>query len=522
MIPILDGLDELPRSKARRAATAINQAFTGEDPFILTCRTADLSLTMNGGNSRISADAAVELSSVEGAAALTFITANTLGEYLASWTKVESDLRISEPHPMASILQRPLTIWLTRAACRENRVSPATFLDKERFPTSAAIESFLIEAMTPALLSRASRVTPGRRRLFRSLPSTARSREMLAFIAVTLTNQGLRRFEWWNLPRCLGPRERKSLATWLPIAPALLLSLLVLPPAVVLGFSVKSALITLVGALGLAAMGGLRGRWRASIGAPVVDSLSDFTWIPTAGFRLTPQPEPRTMEWEMRRSIRSERRLAFMRTYPRLAPLLVLAVVLSWIEFHVFLRNLPFFIVIIGTLSSCSIPPSTGNSDSGKTSWGPYIITRLWLAFHGDMPFGFTAFLEKLRFAGLLRSVGATYEFRNIELQPALASNPGPRIAWRAEPVSALVLSGAAQSIVERNLAPTANRIIVSETSATALGLRSLCNALADTAELYGSEADANQGLAGVRARVRRFNESAPASPEPVCLGKVF
>ncbi|NKE64096.1 hypothetical protein FXN61_48390 [Lentzea sp. PSKA42] len=54
-------------------------------------------------------------------------------------------------------------------------------------------------------------------------------------------------------------------------------------------------------------------------------------------------------------------------------------------------------------------------------AWGAFGCTRLWLAARGHIPFGFMAFLDDAHRRGVLRQVGAVYQFRHARLQERLA-----------------------------------------------------------------------------------------------------
>lgn len=57
-----------------------------------------------------------------------------------------------------------------------------------------------------------------------------------------------------------------------------------------------------------------------------------------------------------------------------------------------------------------------------QTSWGQYSVSRWWLAAKGDLPWRLTSFLADAHAKrGVLRQVGAVYQFRHLELQKRLA-----------------------------------------------------------------------------------------------------
>lgn len=60
-------------------------------------------------------------------------------------------------------------------------------------------------------------------------------------------------------------------------------------------------------------------------------------------------------------------------------------------------------------------------------AWPLYEMTRTWLALRGRLPWSLMGFLEDAHKRGVLRQAGAVYQFRHIELQHRLATRPsGP------------------------------------------------------------------------------------------------
>ena len=63
-----------------------------------------------------------------------------------------------------------------------------------------------------------------------------------------------------------------------------------------------------------------------------------------------------------------------------------------------------------------------GFSEIRVTAWGRFILARLWLAARGKLPLRTMAFLRDAHYRGLLRQVGAVYQFRHNELEHSLRS----------------------------------------------------------------------------------------------------
>ncbi|MEU8314799.1 MULTISPECIES: NACHT domain-containing protein [unclassified Micromonospora] len=56
-----------------------------------------------------------------------------------------------------------------------------------------------------------------------------------------------------------------------------------------------------------------------------------------------------------------------------------------------------------------------------QSSYGPFVIARFWLAVRGDLPWRLMKFVDDAHRLGVLRQIGAVYQFRHIELQRYLA-----------------------------------------------------------------------------------------------------
>ncbi|MFD0891848.1 hypothetical protein ACFQ08_45465, partial [Streptosporangium algeriense] len=52
--------------------------------------------------------------------------------------------------------------------------------------------------------------------------------------------------------------------------------------------------------------------------------------------------------------------------------------------------------------------------------WGRYVVAKTWLALLGRLPWRFMNFLDDTHRRGLLRRVGAVYQFRHVRFQEYL------------------------------------------------------------------------------------------------------
>ncbi|MCE7010861.1 NACHT domain-containing protein [Kibdelosporangium philippinense] len=77
----------------------------------------------------------------------------------------------------------------------------------------------------------------------------------------------------------------------------------------------------------------------------------------------------------------------------------------------------PVLAVLAGTMFGLAV----GLSVCVSRAWGTFAVTRLWLAAHGQIPLELMAFLDDAHRRGVLRQVGAVYQFRHARLQERLA-----------------------------------------------------------------------------------------------------
>jgi hypothetical protein len=61
-----------------------------------------------------------------------------------------------------------------------------------------------------------------------------------------------------------------------------------------------------------------------------------------------------------------------------------------------------------------------------RTAWPSYVLVRGWLALHRRLPWSLMDFLADAHQRGVLRQVGSVYQFRHIDLQHRLATQPRP------------------------------------------------------------------------------------------------
>jgi len=78
---------------------------------------------------------------------------------------------------------------------------------------------------------------------------------------------------------------------------------------------------------------------------------------------------------------------------------------------------------VFGLWAGLAVGPVAGfRLSMRQTAWPSYVLTRGWLAFRHYLPWSLMSFLSDAHQRGVLRQVGAVYQFRHIELQHRLAN----------------------------------------------------------------------------------------------------
>lgn len=236
VLPILDGLDELPASMLPLAIDGIDHAMAGGRPFVVTCRGAEYEKAVAAGGVVLSGAVVVELEPVRSAEVLTFVLGRTpVGD--TRWEPVCAHLRAAPDGDLAATLSNPLMVWLARHAYTDPATRPAELLT---LADRAAIERHLLDAIIPARYAR------------RAGPTAAEAGRWLSFLAAHLVRTGTHDLAWWQLDAALGTKRIHRLAiAMLALTVGLITGLLVLPsgqPWEALGGALTLGLGTALGA----------------------------------------------------------------------------------------------------------------------------------------------------------------------------------------------------------------------------------------------------------------------------------
>ncbi|MFE6408693.1 NACHT domain-containing protein [Streptomyces sp. NPDC057837] len=205
IVPLFDGLDELPRALRPLALEAINQALTPKQALVLTCRTAEYAqaLVPDGDHAAVPLNAAagIELAPLDAGTAIPYLSRDSGGGRAPGaqrWMRVAEALQ-DRTSPLAQALSTPLGLFMARTIYNPRpgggtgeRPHPDELVDTE-FPSRAAVDNHLLGAFVRA----AYRPHPARPCRW----SPQQAERYLAFLAHHLetTLGGTPNLAWWQL-----------------------------------------------------------------------------------------------------------------------------------------------------------------------------------------------------------------------------------------------------------------------------------------------------------------------------------
>ena len=439
VVPVLDGLDELPDSLLAGAVTGLNRALGDGSPVILTCRAAEYAAAVAGGSVLESA-AVIRAQAVDAETAADYLRRTSQPRRLSQWEPVFSELDSRPRGRVAMALSSPLMLWLARTVY-SRADDPAELLDAQRFPDVVTIERHLLDALVPAVFPSGPR-SPDQPNPIRDW-GPPRARRWLTFLARHMTRSHSREFAWWRLGGS-GPVRLLDL----PFFAAIYFGLRQLADLFVASYSAPDAyqLIEFVVGANVAVMIGVAGG---------MVLLVVQVW--TEDLPRRPRPGRRRV----------------LGVVVALAVLAVFASSVSWGTAAVVLgAGLPVVLVgglgvptraarargprallraerattaltaslaglAVGTTTAWLLPTSGWTATFGiwlagalsaavvvvlVSPWSHWVRAKALLAVLNRLPWSVLTFLEDARRAGVLRQVGGVYQFRHADLQVRLAS----------------------------------------------------------------------------------------------------
>ncbi|GAA0956015.1 hypothetical protein [Actinocorallia libanotica] len=205
LLPILDGLDEIPESARRGAVRAMNRAIGRDRPVVVTCRSAEYEDVIEGGAPVLRQAPVIQVKPVKAQDAIDYLADIDWPDHI-DWEPVYRRLRDEPDSSLATALSTPLMVSLARRIYQRCPDDPAELLDTARFGSRHAVEDHLLDRVIDAAY------TPDRLPSGQPVPGTdgrwqaAEARRWLTFLAHYLHQHRERDLAWWLLgQRLLSP-----------------------------------------------------------------------------------------------------------------------------------------------------------------------------------------------------------------------------------------------------------------------------------------------------------------------------
>lgn len=158
ILPVLDGLDEIPENLLGRTISEINRAMRPGMKIVVAARTDEFRRAMRTpkGVVHLAGAAAVELCDVQTETVLDYLEASAGGS--ARWQQVRNALTLNSQLPLAQALTTPLMAFLARTVFNplpeelmaEDAPEPVSLLNTVEFPDMDAVKTYLYDKYVPA------------------------------------------------------------------------------------------------------------------------------------------------------------------------------------------------------------------------------------------------------------------------------------------------------------------------------------------------------------------------------------
>ncbi|MGW4967599.1 NACHT domain-containing protein [Nonomuraea sp. NPDC004186] len=241
ILPVLDGLDELPAAARAAVITTLNRSLGATDQLIVTGRTRDYRSAVEGAGDVLTSAVVIEPDPLDPAVAAGYLRRCLPGRPHPAWEHILTGLTgapadtadpvgtlasapadtadpvgtlagapadTADPiSTLAGVTATPLGLWLLRAVYIAPHADPAALLDAARFPDPATLRAHLFDRLIPALIdTRPPSALPTDLFRPRHRHDPAQVRHVLGYLAHHLTHPRnpdgtprTRDLAWWRL-----------------------------------------------------------------------------------------------------------------------------------------------------------------------------------------------------------------------------------------------------------------------------------------------------------------------------------
>jgi hypothetical protein len=212
ILPVLDGLDEIPAAARAKAIAALNASLTARDQIILTSRRAEFTTAIREAGRPLTAAAIIVPKPVTPQAAADYLAACLPASPTNAWTQTLAALRSRTAPGLTWVAATPLGLWLIRTVYVAPRADPAP-LTGPLGADADALRAHLLDRLIPALIqARPPSTDPADHFRPRHQLDPETTRSHLTYLARAFPPAATRDIAWWHIasttPRIQATVER--------------------------------------------------------------------------------------------------------------------------------------------------------------------------------------------------------------------------------------------------------------------------------------------------------------------------
>lgn len=453
ILPVIDGLDELPDHARADLLAALNRSMCGNDQLILTCRTEQFAESVEEIGDVLTAAAVIEPQPMGPDVAADYLQACLPPVPHPNWPAVIEALRTGAAPALAEVTSTSLGLWLVRATYIAPRVDPSPLL-RYAHGSAAELQDHLCDQLIPALVSTR---TPADGPVQPFRPRHAWTPEQvgrwLTYVCrqLAVSEDDTRDMAWWHLA---GRTPNRTVRLWCGIGIGVVTGLVfflltdgMVLVGVVTGLLAALVVIVMTGSWFTETPGHAELQWRGRLGelarvllagliiglvgailgwlvgwyfgnyeaawntARNIGLLSGIGFVIVLGLiRWVEHPTVTATARSPRSTWRADRTLTVIRMLSGIVVGLMAGLIARE-------ARLPTTVAIVGGLLLGLL---FGLVVGRHHAWLAYNLTVPRLAAKGSLPMRAMDFLDDAHRLGLLRTEGPYYQFRHIELQQHL------------------------------------------------------------------------------------------------------
>ncbi|MGW2218206.1 NACHT domain-containing protein [Nonomuraea sp. NPDC001684] len=234
VLPILDGLDEIPVQARAQVIGTLNRWLAKGDAFILTSRTEEFATAIDQAGDVLTAAAVITPASITAAAAETYLYTCLPPVPRHDWDPVWAALRDGSHPGLSRLTETALGLWLIRTVYITPAADPAP-LTGPLAEQEATLRRHLFDHLIPAVIdNRPHSLDPADHFRPRTAWNPDHARNYLAYLARLMHEHSTYDLAWWNLAQhTTSPAEQRLVIQRSGVAAGLTLGLAV---ALLFGF----------------------------------------------------------------------------------------------------------------------------------------------------------------------------------------------------------------------------------------------------------------------------------------------